>query len=480
MLNAVLTVAVGVSSVLLLSVAWSLLTSRSADVMPPVTVTCSRTRAAAAGGGGCGGEMMMGEGEGGGKGGGGVGGVVRCPSGDSCPWQFVLSDLTNRLHLLEAAFKEQVLAREMMAQEVTNQTGSNQLIEHKLHAFLRRVEEVERNVRKLEGRLNELSTRLHSDEFIGFVVILAIMVEVLLRVRPRVAGHFGPWGSDIMARYRRWSHGPDMPPNFSSPTPTPTTSLTTSQTLTTSSGVGGSSSSSSNNGGGGNRSLVDGRPEGVGMMGVGVGETHHSNGGAPQVFKPFSSSSSSSSTASTTTSITANGVSFSPKHGLFLKSELCVIAFRRDNPPLSAFVNAVVRHLDDVRVSVRPYYVIESHEHLRQSPRAKLYLVIFEMEERVSSSCRPQDADLITSTVRYIKSLGATLILIVTNDEGSKKLTVHALYNTHLRLLQSHEAFQDLTSSGRVFSAWRELNSHQTSHMRKIAKSALNLKTSLR
>ena len=77
-------------------------------------------------------------------------------------------------------------------------------------------------------------------------------------------------------------------------------------------------------------------------------------------------------------------------------------------------------------------------------------------------------------------SRAANLILIVTNDEGSKKLTVHALYNTHLRLLQSHEAFQDLTSSGRVFSAWRELTSHQTSHMRKIVKTSLNLKPGLR
>lgn len=69
---------------------------------------------------------------------------------------------------------------------------------------------------------------------------------------------------------------------------------------------------------------------------------------------------------------------------------------------------------------------------------------------------------------------------MVTNDEGSKKLTAHALYNTHLRLLQSHEAFQDLTSTGRVFSSWRELTSHQLSHMRKIVKTALNLKTGLR
>jgi hypothetical protein len=95
-----------------------------------------------------------------------------------------------------------------------------------------------------------------------------------------------------------------------------------------------------------------------------------------------------------------NGVSFSPKHGLFLKPELCVMAFRKDNAALSAFIDTTLSHLDDVKLAVRPYYVVESHEHLRQCPRSKLYLVIFEIEERVS-----QDSDLITSTVRYIKSL---------------------------------------------------------------------------
>ncbi|XP_076467173.1 uncharacterized protein LOC143298242 isoform X2 [Babylonia areolata] len=423
-------VAVGVSSVLLLSVTWSLLTSRS-DVTLAAT-TCSRTREMEGGGLGVGGD----------KGRAGPGGM-RC-TGESCPWQYVLSDLTHRLHLLEAAFKEQVLAREMMAQEVSNQTDSNLLIERKLQAFLRKVDEVEKMVRKLENRLNELSTRLHSDEFIGFVVILAIMVEVLLRVRPRVAGHIRPWGSDIMARYRRWSQGTDI------------TTINAAATINTPAAAAVTTNGGSPNGG--NRTLVDGRvTEGV------QESTTFTNGSAPQ-----------------------NGVSFSPKHGLFLKPELCVITFRKDHTPLTSFVNATVRHLDDVRVSVRPYYVIEGHEDLRQCPRAKLYLVIFEMEERErassgnSCSYRTQDAELITATVRYVKSFGANLILVVTNDEGSKKLTVHALYNTHLRLLQSHEAFQDLTSSGRVFSAWKELTSHQTSHMRKIVKSSLSLKTSLR
>ncbi|KAK7487746.1 hypothetical protein BaRGS_00021013, partial [Batillaria attramentaria] len=350
-------VGIGVASVLVAAASWSLLTSSNGNSNG---ATCPKSRGDTGRGPGTG-VASPGAGE-------------SC-TGESCPWQYVLSDLTNRLHLLEMAFKEQVVAREVIAQEVSNQSDSNLMIEQKLLAFLRRLDEVENLVRRVENRQQELSARLYSDEFIGFMVILAIMVEVLLRVRPRV-GQFRPWGV-----------------------------------------------------------------------------AHQLN---------------------------INGVSFSPKHGLFLKPELCVVAFRKDHTALTNFIDSTLRHLDDVKLSVRPYYVIESQDHLRQCPRAKLYLVIFEMEERVSSGPRHQDSDLITSTVRYIKSLGATIVLIVTNDEGSKRLTVHALYNTHLRLLQSHEAFQDLTSSGRVFSAWRELTSHQISHMRKIVKTALSLKTSIR
>nr|KAG5700251.1 hypothetical protein BaRGS_007624 [Batillaria attramentaria] len=322
-----------------------------------------------------------------------------------------------------------VVAREVIAQEVSNQSDSNLMIEQKLLAFLRRLDEVENLVRRVENRQQELSARLYSDEFIGFMVILAIMVEVLLRVRPRV-GQFRPWGVahqlNIVNRLKR--QGNDATDGATTQTTTATTTTTTTSPNS--------------------RPVGEARPE---------FHENHGNGAVSQ-----------------------NGVSFSPKHGLFLKPELCVVAFRKDHTALTNFIDSTLRHLDDVKLSVRPYYVIESQDHLRQCPRAKLYLVIFEMEERVSSGPRHQDSDLITSTVRYIKSLGATIVLIVTNDEGSKRLTVHALYNTHLRLLQSHEAFQDLTSSGRVFSAWRELTSHQISHMRKIVKTALSLKTSIR
>ncbi|XP_025097659.1 uncharacterized protein LOC112565971 isoform X2 [Pomacea canaliculata] len=401
-------VGVGVASVVLGLSAWSLIASSSRMTeCPPV-----RSKPVPAGG------------ESSGSGSDPAGGAG-C-NAESCPWHYVVSDIANRLHLLEMAFKEQVVAREMIAQEVSNQSDSNSAIEQKLGTFLRRLEQVENMIRMLETRQQELTARLHSDEFVGFLIILAIMVEVMLRVRPKV-GEINPWG--LRQRMR-------LSPN-NRPRPTSEPAAISTPTLISS-------------------TVTTAQPRAVADMTR--QEVHeNNNGGGPQ-----------------------NGVSFSPKHGLFLRPELCIIAFRRDNPALTSFVDSTLRHLDDIKVSVRPYYLVENHDHLRHCPRTRLYLVIFEMEERVGSSSRGHDSDLITSTVRYIKSLGASIILVVTNDEGSKKLTAHALYNTHLRLLQSHEAFQDLTSTGRVFSSWRELTSHQLSHMRKIVKTALNLKTGLR
>ena len=78
-------VAVGVSCVVLLAGTWALLTSRN----DAPAMTCRRGRAEATGTADSGRPGMA------------------C-TGDGCPWQYVLSDLTNRLQLLEAAFKEQV------------------------------------------------------------------------------------------------------------------------------------------------------------------------------------------------------------------------------------------------------------------------------------------------------------------------------------------------------------------------------------
>ncbi|XP_071113363.1 uncharacterized protein [Haliotis cracherodii] len=311
---------------------------------------------------------------------------------DGCPWQHVISDLANRLQLLEMAFKEQVVARETIIKEVSNQSDVNSSLEKKLTIFLQRLSQLDSHIHSLEVRLEELTNRLHSDESLGFLVIVMIIVEVMLRLHPKV---------QKLNPFRRFSK--------------------------------------------------DGKD-------------------CNQKAEKDSSS------------VSKNGVNFSPKHGVSLKNELCVVLFKRENNNIVAtLIEAILKQLDDVRLSVKPHYMIEGPEHLKSIPRVKLFLVVSEMEDKGGQSfLRMQDSDLHTSAVRFMKSLGAQIILIMANDEGSKKLTAHNMYNTSLRLVQSHEVLQELASTGRVFSIWRELTSHQLSHLRKIIRSVLNIKTSIR
>lgn len=82
---------------------------------------------------------------------------------DGCPWQHVISDLANRLQLLEMAFKEQVVARETIIKEVSNQSDVNSSLEKKLTIFLQRLSQLDSHIHSLEVRLEELTNRLHSD-----------------------------------------------------------------------------------------------------------------------------------------------------------------------------------------------------------------------------------------------------------------------------------------------------------------------------
>ncbi|ESO84850.1 hypothetical protein LOTGIDRAFT_168339 [Lottia gigantea] len=296
--------------------------------------------------------------------------------------------MANRLQLLEMAFKDQVVARLSIEREVSNQSYVNLLLDKKLAAFHERLDNMNMKYRLLERRLDEISSRLYSDESLGFLVIVLIIIEVIVRVKPQV------------------------------------------QLLQS--------------------KLADRKVE-----------------------KKDEKSEKDSDKMKN-----GNGVNYSPKHGLTLKNELCVIVFKKDNNNIiSTFIDVTLKNLEDVKLTVPSHYVIEKHEMLRQLPRAKLYLVVTELEEKSTFGfCRQTNSDMQISTIRFVKSLGAQVIVLVANDENSKKLTAHSLYNTSLRFVQSHDILQDLATNGRVFSMWRELSSHQMGHFRKTIRNVLGLK----
>ncbi|KAK6169206.1 hypothetical protein SNE40_020302 [Patella caerulea] len=296
--------------------------------------------------------------------------------------------MANRLQLLEMAFKDQVVARLSIEREVNNQSYVNLLLDKKLASFIDRLEKMNKRYQHLEKRFDDISARLYSDESIGFIIILVIIIELLLRFKPQVQA--------LQLRVR----GQEK-------------------------------------------------------------KLHHEEKESPQP---------------------KNGVNYSPKHGISLKNELCVVVFKRDNNNIiSTFIDLAIKNLDDVKLTTPTHYVIEKHDVLRQIPRTRLYLIVSEIDEKSTFGfCRQMDNDIQISTIRFIKSLGGSIILVIANDETSKKLTAHSLYNTSLRFIQSNDILQELASNGKVFSMWRELSSHQMSHLRKIIRTALNLKLPIR
>lgn len=89
-------------------------------------------------------------------------------SGIDCPWGHVFSDMTNRLQLLELAFKEQVFARETIAREISNQSDVYEVLESKMTLFLEKLDNMSAEFNKLDKKLKDLSARVYSDGRFSF------------------------------------------------------------------------------------------------------------------------------------------------------------------------------------------------------------------------------------------------------------------------------------------------------------------------
>lgn len=348
--------------------------------------------------------------------------ICNAPSSEPvCPWKHVFSDLAQRLHLIEMAFKDQVVAREAIAQEVVNQSDLNGVLDQKLSVFINKVEDLHLRMNKLENRMLDLHSRVISDESVGFLVVIILVIEIIMRFQPRIR----------LLQY--WFKQK---------------------------GIGTASAT---------KQAIDLRRE-----------------------SPSSSK---------------NGVlNFSPKHGISLRNEVCVVIFKKENENIYiTLVESLVKQMDNVRLAVRPYIAVEGPDTLRHLPYCKLFLVFadcmpckvaatpttpspssssssissYSSSSASSSPTRSSDQlELQIASLKVIKALGANTVVIMANDEGSKRLSGHVLYNAQLRAVQSQEILQELASKGRLFSIWKELTSHQISHMRKILLSSLNMRVS--
>jgi hypothetical protein len=75
----------------------------------------------------------------------------------------VIEELSDRLHLLEIAFKEQVFARETIVREINDQSDVYGSLDRKLALFLEKLDNVTHEYVNLELKYKELSSRVDSD-----------------------------------------------------------------------------------------------------------------------------------------------------------------------------------------------------------------------------------------------------------------------------------------------------------------------------
>ncbi|XP_069125399.1 uncharacterized protein [Argopecten irradians] len=308
---------------------------------------------------------------------------------ENCPWSHVFSDLTNRLHLMEMAFKEQVVARETIEREVNNQSDLNTYLNDKLALFNEKLENISKHYEHMELRVSQLASKLRYDEILGFILFLLVLTELILKLEPLV---------------RHWLAM---------------------------------------------RGVVRASPS--------VSTPRKSNGKEVSVKK-------SSSGCST------------PKH-IFLRNEMCVLLFRKENNNIyTALIEAMLKNFTEVKLASNPFFIIENINDVKNVPPCKLYVVICDCEV---SSGKTNGWDLHIATVKVLRTITVNVVVIVANDEGSKKMVAHSMYNENLRLVHHFDLLHDIASSGKLFSMWQEMSSHQMSHLRKYMRTVLNVRPSL-
>ena len=90
-----------------------------------------------------------------------------------------------------------------------------------------------------------------------------------------------------------------------------------------------------------------------------------------------------------------------------LRNEICIIFTQRDcsNSLFSSLYEAMVRHLDGVKVAVKPFYTVFSNEDLRSMPHVRLYVIMIDLETR-GTYINGSEKDMIMLTVKHTKSIG--------------------------------------------------------------------------
>ncbi|KAK3091604.1 hypothetical protein FSP39_021103 [Pinctada imbricata] len=312
-----------------------------------------------------------------------------------CPWAAAFSDLDQRLHALEIAFSEQTEARHYIEKGLYNQSALNSYLNGKLDLFLGQLENITKDCQQMEKRMARMSSRLLADEILGFLILICIAYEVYNRTEHWRGLAIEMFRHHVLKEERPTKEKPEPKETVEQPPELPVADCVDS-------------------------TCPMSKPDGIVPACT-----------PPQTSANFVKPHAEEERDKRFVSSNHSGPS-TPKRDIpgFLRSEMCVVVFSRENTNLfSSVVDTLLGHMPDITLSSPAYYCIES-----------------------------------TTDV----------MVVIGNDKESELLTGHRQYNSNLRLVFANDVMQDLASSGRVFSINREMSPHQMSHLRKAVKTLMN------
>ncbi|XP_033758552.1 uncharacterized protein LOC117340883 isoform X2 [Pecten maximus] len=157
-------------------------------------------------------------------------------------------------------------------------------------------------------------------------------------------------------------------------------------------------------------------------------------------------------------------------HPSTLNNQICVISFYSETKALhmrlveSACISRELRNVE--RVSS----LISVHDNIPNLPRAKVFLVFVDFNERDIILEHPdrEVGDLRMTTVQGARKMGGDVFVVYVKDKGSQNLNQQELYNEHLRSINIHPELSVLSAKQRVLTTFDEFTMFQRSHLAKI------------
>ncbi|XP_021377308.1 myosin heavy chain, fast skeletal muscle-like [Mizuhopecten yessoensis] len=113
--------------------------------------------------------------------------------------------------------------------------------------------------------------------------------------------------------------------------------------------------------------------------------------------------------------------------------------------------------------------LVSNHETIPKLPRAKIFLVFVDFNERDIILEHPdrEIGDLRMTTVQGARKMGGDVFVVYVKDKGSQNLNSDHLYNERLRSIITHPELSVLSGKQRVLTTYDEFTTFQRTHLAK-------------